>query len=58
MYHKYTDSLAEYTFDEATDEMILSQNSEITDTMDDEKKELIWSGKMPKIDHFQNNGCH
>ena len=39
MYHKYTDSLAEYTFDEATDEMILSQNSEITDTMDDEKKE-------------------
>ena len=39
MYHKYTDSLAEYTFDDATDEMILRQNSEITDTMDDEKKE-------------------
>ncbi len=38
MYHKYTDSLAEYTFDESSDEMILNQNSEIIDTMDDEKK--------------------
>ena len=38
MYHKYTDSLAEYTFDEVSDEEILNQNSEITDTMDDEIK--------------------
>ena len=51
MYHKYTDSLAEYTFDEPSDEIILSQNSEIIETMDDEKKkEFVEKAKQHERD--------